>query len=46
MVILTWNFLTKDDTTLTKQEFANLAMLGVYDGKLTEPKIKNKNELL
>ncbi|SVC83912.1 uncharacterized protein METZ01_LOCUS336766, partial [marine metagenome] len=35
--------LTKDDTTLTKQEFANLAMLGSYDGKLPEPKIKNKN---
>jgi len=35
--------LTKDDTTLTKQEFANLAMLGGYDGKLPEPKIKNKN---
>ena len=35
--------LTKDDTTLTKQEFANYAMLGSYDGKLPEPKVKNKN---
>jgi len=35
--------LTKDDTTLTKQEFANFAMLGSYDGKLPEPKVKNKN---
>ena len=26
--------LTKDDTTLTKQEFSNFAMLGGYDGKL------------
>jgi len=31
--------LTKDDTTLTKQEFANYAMLGSYDGKLPEPKV-------
>jgi DNA-directed RNA polymerase subunit A' len=38
--------LTKDDTTLTKQEFANLAMLGGYEGKLPDPKIKNKNNLL
>ncbi len=38
--------LTKDDTTLTKQEFSNLAMLGGYDGKLPEPKIKNKNNSL
>jgi len=35
--------LTKDDTTLTKQEFTNFAMLGGYDGELPEPKIKNKN---
>ena len=34
--------LTKDDTTLTKQEFANFAMLGGYDGKLPEPKINSK----
>ena len=34
--------LTKDDTTLTKQEFTNFAMLGGYDGELPEPKIKNK----
>ena len=38
--------LTKDDTTLTIQEFANLAMLGGYNGKLPEPKIKNKTDLL
>ena len=38
--------LTKDDTTLTIQEFANLAMLGGYDGKLPEPQIKNKNNSL
>ena len=38
--------LTKDDITLTRQEFANLAMLGGYDGKLPEPKIKNKEEIL
>ena len=37
--------LTKDDIRLTKQEFANLAMLGGYDGKLPEPKIKNKESL-
>ena len=36
--------LTKDDTVLTKQEFANLAMLGGYDGKLPKPKINNKND--
>jgi len=35
--------LTKDDTTLTKQEFTNFAMLGGYDGEIPEPKIKNKN---
>ena len=35
--------LTKDDTTLTKQEFSNFAMLGGYDEKLPEPKIKSKN---
>jgi len=38
--------LTKDDIRLTKQEFANLAMLGGYDGKLPEPKIKNKENSL
>jgi len=38
--------LTKDGTTLTRQEFANLAMLGGYDGKLPEPKINNKNNSL
>lgn len=38
--------LTKDDTTLTKQEFSNYAMLGGYDEKLPEPKINSKNGLL
>ena len=38
--------LTKDDTTLTRSEFANLAMLGGYTGKLPEPKIKNKTDSL
>ena len=38
--------LTKDDTTLTRQEFANLAMLGGYDGKLPPPQIKNKSDSL
>ncbi len=36
--------LTKDDTLLTKQEFTNYAMLGDYNGKLPEPKIKKKND--
>ena len=35
--------LTKDDTVLTTQEFCNYAMLGDYQGKLPEPKIKNKD---
>jgi len=34
--------LTKDDTILSTQEFYNYAMLGDYQGKLPEPKIKNK----
>ncbi|GIS96664.1 MAG: hypothetical protein CM1200mP23_4700 [Nitrososphaerota archaeon] len=38
--------MTKDDTTLTRQEFANLAMLGGYDGKLPQPQIKKKNDSL
>ena len=37
--------LTKDDTLLTKQEFTNYAMLGDYNGKLPQPKIKKKNDL-
>ena len=36
--------LTKDDTLISKQEFTNFAMLGGYDGKLPEPKIKKKND--
>ncbi len=35
--------LTKDGTTLTKQEFANLAMIGGYEETLPEPAIKNKS---
>jgi len=35
--------LTKDDTILSIQEFYNYAMLGDYQGKLPEPKIKNKD---
>jgi len=35
--------LTKDDTVLTPQEFANYAMLGGYDGPLPEPATKGKD---
>jgi len=35
--------LTKDETTLTVQEFSNLAMLGSYDGALPNPSIKGKD---
>jgi len=35
--------MTKDGTVLTSQEFANLAMLGNYKGKLPEPEIKKDN---
>jgi DNA-directed RNA polymerase subunit A' len=35
--------MTKDSTTLTSQEFANLAMLGDYTGKLPEPENKKDN---
>ncbi|MDX1595483.1 MAG: DNA-directed RNA polymerase subunit A' [Nitrosopumilaceae archaeon] len=35
--------LTKDDTTLTAQEFANLAMLGGYHDELPKPANKGKN---
>ncbi|VVC05245.1 DNA-directed RNA polymerase subunit A' [uncultured archaeon] len=34
--------LTKDDTTLTPQEFANLAMLAHYDGTFPEPGVKGR----
>ena len=34
--------LTKDDTTLTPQEFANLAMLAGYTGSFPEPAVKGK----
>ncbi len=33
--------LTRDETTLTKEEFANLALVGGYRGILPEPKINN-----
>ena len=35
--------MTKDSTVLTSQEFANLAMLGDYNGKLPEPENKKDN---
>lgn len=35
--------LTKDDTTLTPQEFTNLAMLGSYSGELPKPATKGKD---
>ena len=35
--------LTKDDTVLTSQEFANYAMLGGYDGELPAPATKGKD---
>ena len=35
--------LTKDGTTLTPQEFANLAMIADYKGTFPEPAIKNKS---
>ncbi len=34
--------LTKDDTTLTPQEFANLAMLAGYQGNFPDPAVKGK----
>ncbi|MCA9812087.1 MAG: DNA-directed RNA polymerase subunit A' [Nitrosarchaeum sp.] len=37
--------LTKDDTTLTIQEFSNLAMLGGYTGPLPKPVAKTKDGL-
>ena len=33
---------TKDGTTLSSQEFANLAMLGGFTGQLPEPENKKK----
>ena len=35
--------LTKDDTTLSVQEFSNLAMLGGYTGQLPKPGTKTNN---
>ena len=35
--------LTKDGTTISSQEFANLAMLGGFTGKLPEPENKKEN---
>ncbi len=37
--------LTKDDTTLSTQEFSNLAMLGNYTGQLPKPATKTKDGL-
>ena len=37
--------LTKDDTLLTPQEFANYAMLGGYDGAFPEPATKGKEPM-
>jgi DNA-directed RNA polymerase subunit A' len=34
--------LTKEDTVLTPQEFANYAMLGGYEGTFPEPQVKGK----
>ena len=34
--------MTKDDTILSSQEFANLAMLGGFTGQLPEPEIRKK----
>ena len=38
--------LTRDDTTLTKAEFANLALVGGYEGTLPEPKIDKNGQSL
>ena len=38
--------LTKDDTTLTVQEFSNLAMLGGYHDELPKPTTKTKEGLV
>src|SRR5918911_1278122 len=35
--------LTRDETTLTKEEFANLAMIGGYRGSLPEPLVTTKD---
>jgi DNA-directed RNA polymerase subunit A' len=36
--------LTQESTVLTKEEFANLALIGGYQGVLPRPKIKKENE--
>src|SRR5919198_4830252 len=38
--------LTRDGTTLTKDEFANLAMIGDYDGPLPEPTVTKDGQKL
>jgi DNA-directed RNA polymerase subunit A' len=35
--------LTRDGSTLTKDEFANLAMIGGYEGPLPEPAVTTKD---
>jgi DNA-directed RNA polymerase subunit A' len=38
--------LTRDDSTLTKDEFANLAMIGGYEGSLPEPAVTKDGQKL
>ncbi|HET7147826.1 MAG TPA: DNA-directed RNA polymerase subunit A', partial [Candidatus Nitrosopolaris sp.] len=38
--------LTRDDTTLTKEEFANFALIGGYKGTLPEPNVNKAGEKL
>ncbi|HKI08257.1 MAG TPA: DNA-directed RNA polymerase subunit A' [Nitrososphaeraceae archaeon] len=38
--------LTRDDTTLSRQEFANLALIGGYKGNLPEPDINHNGTML
>ena len=38
--------LTRDDTTLSREEFANLALIGGYKGNLPEPDINHNGTLL
>jgi DNA-directed RNA polymerase subunit A' len=38
--------LTRDDTTLSREEFANLALIGGYKGSLPEPDINHNGTML
>ena len=38
--------LTRDDTTLSREEFANLALIGGYKGNLPEPDINHNGTML